>query len=320
MAHDLEMKNGQASMFYVGQTPWHNLGQRFITPPTTEDALEAANLNWEVGMRPLFNEKGVKSTHQEIYRGDSGQTLGVVGPQYHPLQNTQAFGFFNPLVQDGTLSYETAGVLQDGKKVWILAKVAGAPIEIARDDVVERYVLLSNSHDGTMAIRVGYTPIRVVCQNTLAMSINATDSKLLRIRHTTNANTALGEIRKVMLMSEGAFQTTAEQYRRLTTMSVNESDLKKYVRLVFGLKSEEDAKRESKAMERVLYLFENGRGNDLPAIKGTAWAAYQACTEYMQYEAGRSEAGRLNSLWFGQNASRNKDALNQALIIFDKAA
>lgn len=320
MAHQLEIVNNQASMFYVGETPWHKLGQHFLTPPSTDEALVAAGLNWEVQLRPLFNEQGRKSTHKEIFRCDTNTALGVVGPSYHPLQNTQAFGFFQPLVESGLLAYETAGVLQDGKKVWILAKVAGDPMQIAKDDIVDRYVLLSNSHDGTMAIRVGYTPIRVVCNNTLTMALGSTDSQLLRIRHTTNATTALAEIQKVMKVADASFEATAEQFRRLTQLQVNEKDLDKYIRIVFDLKSEEDQKRESKILGRVIELFEGGRGNDLPSIKGTAWAAYQGVTEYLQYEAGKSEESRLNSLWFGQNAARNKKALNQALIIFDKAA
>lgn len=315
MAHELEIINNEASMFYTGATPWHRLGQRFLQPPTTEEALEAAKLNWDVGLRPLFNEYGSRSTHQETFRVDTGDVLGVVGPNYHPLQNTQAFNFFNPLVEDGTLSYETAGVMAGGKRVWILAKAKGDPMEIARNDIVERYVLLSNSHDGTMAIRVGYTPIRVVCANTLAMAIGATDSKLLKVRHTSNAQLALEEIRNAMVVAENAFKVTAEQYKLLTKYQVNEGDIKKYVEVVFGLKPEEERKREAKSLTRVLDLFTDGRGQDNPAVRGTVWALYNGVTEYLQHEAGRSDEGRLNSLWFGPNASRNKKALEAALLI-----
>lgn len=314
MAHELEIINGEASMFYVGSAPWHQLGHRFITPPTTEEALEAARLNWEVGMRPLFNEHGKMSTHKETFRADTMETLGVVGPRYHPLQNTQAFGFFDPLIQDGTLSYETAGALNDGRRVWILAKVKMDNMVITKDDEVESYVLLSNSHDGTMAIRVGYTPIRVVCQNTLSMAIGSQDSRLLRINHTTNADKALAEIRKAMTVANQGFQATAEQYRMLAKYQVSAADLKKYVQIVFDLVDEEERKRDSKVESRVISLFEGGRGNDMPGVKGTLWAAYNAATEYMQYEAGRSVSGRLNSLWFGPNAARNKKALETAMI------
>lgn len=316
MAHELEIgQNGQASMIYVGETPWHKLGQRFITPPTTEEVLAGAKLDWEVGTRPLFNEHGVLSTHKETFRKDTGATLGVVGPRYHPLQNTQALNFFDPLVKDGSITYETAGVLNDGKRVWILAKVKREAMVIAKDDLVESYVLLSNSHDGTMAIRVGYTPIRVVCQNTLTMAVGAADSKLLKVTHTTNAERALTEIRKAMVLAEKGFQATAEQFKLLAKYQVNEADLKQYVQVVFDLADESERKRASKAEEAVIRLFESGRGNDLQSIKGTAWAMYNAATEYMQYEAGNSESGRLSSLWFGPNAARNKKALQSAILI-----
>lgn len=315
MAHQLQIVGNEAAMFYVGQTPWHGLGYHFVAPPTTAEALDAAKLNWEVGMRPLFNEHGVASTHRETFRSDTGATLGVVGPRYHPLQNTQAFNFFDPLVQDGTLAYETAGVLNDGKRVWILAKVAGAPMEIVKNDAVERFVMLSNSHDGSMAIRVGFTAIRVVCANTLAMAHAAADAKLLRINHTTNADVALGEIRKAMNVAGRSFQATAEQYRLLAKYQVNASDIKKYVQIVFDLKADEDRVRDSKVEGRIFQLFESGKGMDISGVKGTAWAMYQAVTEYLTHEAGRSVGGRFDSLYFGQNANRNKKALELAVLV-----
>jgi phage/plasmid-like protein (TIGR03299 family) len=316
----LESTNGQVSTFFVGAPPWHRLGHRFIEPPTTDEALDAAKMDWEVAMRPLFNEFNDRSTHQEIFRKDNGKVLGVVGPKYHPLQNTQAFGWFEPLIQEGILQYETAGVLQDGKKVWILAKAAGDPLEIARDDTVDRYVLLSNSHDGTLAIRIGFTPVRVVCWNTLSAAIGIEDSKLIRVRHTANAAQVLEKIRKIMSFADSTFQATAEQFRYLTKAQVNAADIRKYVNVVFDLKPEDERKREPAVIADVFHLFENGKGNDLPAIKGTAWALYNAVTERMTHHSGRSDEGRLNSLWFGPNATRNKVALEQAIKIVEAKA
>lgn len=315
MAHQLEVINGAGSMFFVGETPWHKLGIQLEGNVTTEQALKAAKLDWDVGMRPLFNELGTKSTHRETFRMDTGAVLGVVGPRYHPLQNTAAFNFFEPLVNDGTLAYETAGVLNDGKRVWILAKVKRSPMQIVKGDEVEAYVLLSNSHDGTMAIRVGFTPIRVVCSNTLAIAHDIKDSKLLRITHSTGAETALAEIRKTMQMAERGFTATAEQFRLLARHQVNAADLKKYIQVVFDLKDEAERGRDSTIEASVIRLFEGGRGNNAPGVAGTVWAAYNAVTEYMQYEAGRNEGSRLNSLWFGTNAGRNKKALESAVLI-----
>jgi len=317
MSHELQNEN---DMFYVGETPWHRLGTRLIEPPTTEEALKLANMDWTVDMRPLFNEHGDQSTHREIFRMDTNTTLGVVGPAYHPLQNTKAFGWFDPLIQDGTLKYETAGVLSGGKKVWILAKVAGDPIEIVKNDAIERYVLLAHAHDGTLAIRIGFTPIRVVCQNTLQASMESTGSKLIRVRHTANADTVLDKIRDTMVMADGIFRTTAEQYQFLTKIQVTEKDVRKYVETVFDLKNEEDRKRDSKLLENVVTLFTDGKGQDIPGVRGTLWAAYNAVTEQITHHSGRSDEGRLNSQWFGPNAARNKMALDYAIEIANKKA
>lgn len=316
MAHEIDMSNGRPNMFYVGAAPWHGLGTRFIeAPKTTEEAMRAGGLAWEVQMRPLFNEMQQLSTHKETFRADTGARLGVVGPKYVPFQNLQAFSFFDPLIQDGSLVYETAGSLQGGRKVWVLAKAKGDAIDIVPGDAVERYVLLSNSHDGTLAIRVGFTPIRVVCQNTLAMSMANKDSKLLRVRHTTNVDDALEQIRDIMNVADASFVATSEQFKALARCNVNAADVRKYVEKVFGIKSEEEATRESKTLATVIALFEGGRGADL-GVKGTAWKLYNAAQEAMQYELGRTPEGRLTSLWFGQNAKRNRDALEVAVEMF----
>ena len=321
MAHMLEQAN---DMMYVDPTgnnaPWHHLGTRLIEAPNTEQALKTSHMDWQVNMRPLFNEFGDQSTHRETFRADNGKVLGVVGPNYVPLQNTEAFSFFDPLIQDGTLQYETAGILQGGKKVWILARTASKETEVAKDDVVRNYVLLSNSHDGTMAIRVGFVGIRVVCWNTLSMAIESEDSKLIRIRHTTNSARVIEEIRKIMVVSESAFQTTIKNYKKLTKCQVSLADIKQYVTVVFGLKEESERKREPESLTKIIDLFEHGRGNDLPSIKGSAWALYNASAEYAQYFQGRTEESRLNNIWFGQGFSRNKVALQTALELVEKKA
>lgn len=327
MAHQLvgiNRSTGEAPMFYVGDVPWHRLGKRFEEAPTTEVALKAAGLDWQVGMRPLFNELGRQSSHRETFRQDTGSVLGVVGPRYHPLQNDKAFGIFDPLVQDGSICYETAGSLQAGKKVWILAKAAGGDIEIAKGDAIQRYLLLSNSHDGTMAIRMGFTPIRVVCSNTLSAAIGAEDSALIRVRHHAGAVNALENLRDIMDVANATFEATAEQYRRLAQCQVNAADIRRYVKVVFGL-TEVDADSTAKVNEmigQIIPLFEKGRGNDIASIKGSAWALYNATTEYLQYvKKARTDESRLTSLWFGDSAVLNRRALANAVdLMVEKAA
>jgi phage/plasmid-like protein (TIGR03299 family) len=307
MAHELE------SMFYVGKTPWHGLGERLIEVPTTEQAIIAAGLNWEVGLQPLFLEDGTQVPANGVVRQSDNKVLGVVGERYKPLQNQDAFSWFNPFVEAGLVELETAGSLSEGRKVWILARIKGDPLEIAKGDPIERFVLLSNSHDGTQAIRVGYTPIRVVCANTLAMSHNSESSQLIRVRHTGKAITDLENLRKIMAVANSSFEATAEQMRRLTNRTINQNDLKKYIVKVLGLEKSENDELSSRAeniVNNVIALVEHPTNH---ASRGTVWAAYNAVTHYLSHQAGRSNDSRYASLWFGQGANTNIKAFNEAI-------
>lgn len=319
MAHEIE------SMFFVHETPWHRLGTRLEAPPTTREAIVAAGLDWEIGMKPLVTADGEPVTHRATYRKSDGAILGVVGPAWVPLQNTEAFSFFDPFLAAGEAALETAGSLREGKRVWVLAKMNRAPSVIVpkADDVVEKFILLSNSHDGSLAVRVGFTPIRVVCANTLSMAMGDTASKLIRVRHQKNMERTLAAVRDVMNTANGAFEATAEQYRRLARTSIVADDLKRYVQLVFSPNKARviverpandtgDETEKSRMFDTIAKLFENGRGNTLVGVRGTLWAAYNAVTEYVSHERGKSDETRLNAL-FNDGAQLNQRALDVAL-------
>lgn len=344
MAHELEVRNGKASMFYVGETPWHGLGTKIEGRPTSAEAIKAAGLDWEVHQRPVFladpdpsdPEKlvlGAQAPAQANYRADTGEILGVVGPAWKPLQNAKAFEFFDAFVGAGQAAYETAGALRGGRRVWVLAEILSDPVVVLPGDEVRKYLLLSNSHDGSMAIRVGYTPIRVVCANTLAAAIDkkSSASKLIRIRHHGSVDKALEKIRDVMNVVDRTFQATADQYRALAKAGCDDADLKKYVNLVFapervkkaiGLQAaewvEEELSQEmadaageldSNVYPKVRELFEAGRGVEVKGVRGTLWGAYNAISEYIVHERGKDAATRLDSAWFGQGFAQNQKAL-----------
>jgi phage/plasmid-like protein (TIGR03299 family) len=332
MSHQVE------SMFYVGETPWHKLGVALPEAPTTREAIVAAGLDWEVGLKPLVTCDGESVDHRASYRVSDGKILGVVGPAWQPLQNTSAFSFFDPFLAGGEARLETAGSLCEGRRVWILAALNRDPSVIVpqSDDVVRKYILLSNAHDGTLAIKVGFTPVRVVCANTLAMAHDDKASRLLRIRHTKNSADALAAVRDVMNTANQTFEATAEQYRLLAKKDVVEADLKAYVNRVFAPRrveaaaakrrtsmvlasapiildaefiDDEDASLKSRVFPAVRELFEKGRGNQLPGVRGTMWAAYNSITEYLAYGRGKDSDKRLNEAWFGTGAMLNARAL-----------
>lgn len=306
MSHELE------SIMYVGETPWHKLGKRFIEAPSLDEAIIAAGLDWKVGLRDLFTTDQVQVPAKATVRESDGRILGVVGNGYHPLQNSEAFKFFEPFVNSGLVTIETAGSLRHGQRVFILAKIQSEDSVIVKqsDDRISKYVLLSNSHDGTLAVRVGFTGIRVVCANTMAMAHSDKASKLIRVRHSSKVVQNLDSIREIMNLANQEFEATAEQFRELASKQINSQDLEKYVKTIFATPGSE--KGGERVLAQVIPLFEHGRGNDLTGVKGTYWAAYNSVNEYLQYVRG-SEDNRLDSMWFGQSATLNKKALDIAL-------
>jgi len=335
MAHEIEVVDGKAKMIFVGDVPWHGLGTKFELAPSIEEAIKAAGLDWEVVKQSLV----IKGTDTDVpavalTRKTDNRILGVVGPDWNPLQNTKAFEFFKPFIDSKQAEINTAGSLKNGQRVFILAKLNRDPMQIVGDDIVEKYILLSNSHDGTQAIRVGFTPVRVVCANTLAMAHGSNASKLIRVRHTKNMEISLDKIQDTMNLANAEFEATAEQYRAMAKTGLNTEDLKRFVKLVFHkAKSEMEKKiveaggvaEESTGGERIfdkiVPLFEKGRGNDMVGVKGTLWAAYNAVTEYIQYERGNNKETRLDQTWFGQGYILNQRALEVARTEFlNKAA
>jgi len=311
MAHQVE------SMFAVGATPWHGLGQVLEEAPTISEAIELSGLNWDVGVKDLFTAEGedASSLARVTYRKDTGRLLGAVGPRYIPMQNRDAFDWFQPFVDAGECEMHTAGSLCDGEKVWVLAKLNRENSEVVPGDEVAKFILLSNSHNGTTALRIGYTPIRVVCANTMAAAHSCTASKLLRVRHTRNAAAALDKIRDIMDNINADFNATAEQYQFLARKQVHRGDLEKYVKVCLGLdkKADDEIKTRSKNIIADILARFDAPKQRLPGIQGTWWAAYNAYNEYLNYEKGRNTNNRMDSLWFGTGVKDNSDALQNAI-------
>jgi phage/plasmid-like protein (TIGR03299 family) len=302
-------------MMFVGATPWHGLGNKVDADISVEDAIVAAGLDWEVGLKDLQTVDGVPVSHRATYRKTDGSILGVVGPRYTPLQNKDSFDWFQPFIDAGECGIHTAGSLHSGQKVWVLAQLNRDSSEIVPGDDVSKFILLSNSHDGTTAIRVGYTPIRVVCVNTLAMAHNNKSSQLIRIRHTRSSKNNLEQVRDIMDNINAQFEATAEQFRFLASKNFNQGDIRRYVKTMLGIEGtvDDDIKtRTRNIMDEILALVE-GPKQSATNVRGTWWAAYNGYNEYLNYNKGRTEDNRLDSLWFGANANDNIKALEKAM-------
>src|SRR5262249_55530542 len=155
---------------------------------------------------------------------------------------------------------------------------------------VQKFVLLSHGHDGSLAVRVGFTPIRVVCANTLAMAHGCDASKLIRLKHTKDLQQNLENVREVMNLANQQFKATAQQYRLLARKSINQADLRRYVKKV--LKVDDDNKittRTQNIINEIIGRSESGKGNDLPSVRGTYWTAYNGVNEWLAYERGHNQ-------------------------------
>jgi phage/plasmid-like protein (TIGR03299 family) len=328
MAHQVE------KMMYVGETPWHGLGVKLTTPPaTTEEAIKVAGLDWVVRKEQLFLKDGREVPRFATVRSTDNKILGTVGAGYRVMQNRAFAQFFDPFLESGHATIETAGSLRGGSRVWMMAKIKKPDSVIVKkaDDRVAKYLLLAQGHDGSLATFVGLTPTRVVCQNTLSAVVPAaagvkqradvSANGTLRIRHTANAEAMLLEVKETIDRAERDFEKAAEFFRSLAGKNVRSAKkLREYVDAVFpptaSKKREEAEEAGEKVEDRMLFsqveaLFQKGRGNDLPGVKGTAWAAYNAVTEYLTWERGKNQDQRLQNV-FLPGSSFPKRAIEMA--------
>jgi len=313
MSHQVE------NMFSVKEVPWHKLGKVIAAAPSIAEGIKLAGLNWGVTKTPMYLADGRLCDTSAIIRNTDGAKLGEVGKVYTPLQNEKAFDFFQPFVDSGEVTLETAGSLDGGRKIWVLAQLNRNPMEIAPNDLVRKYLLLTNRHDGIASAMVGFSPIRVVCANTLASAINATDAALLRVRHTAKIEIALEKVREMVNVANQQFEATGEQYKAMVRCGVNEADLKTFVREVFYPKfsAEEITERQQTRLtgltENITKLFETGFGADLSGSRGTMWGLYNGVTQYLSHEAKDDADKRADSLWFGQSKDINARAMKVAV-------
>lgn len=318
MAHLVEQ------MFSVKETPWHGLGHIVQEAPDSEEAIRIAGLNWTVSKRDVYMDDYVESPtskilvpgYKAITRDTDGRVFNVMSDGYEPLQNSKAFEFFDKFVSAGLARYETAGSLDEGAKIWVLASLKKDPIVVGKDDTVKKFLMLSNGHDGSMAVRVGFTPIRVVCANTLRVSHESKSSHLIRVSHTKSVTENVERLFSAINIANETFETTGELYRKMAATGVTRADLDEYVKVVFNTKKIADPEsrkfRELKLVEAITKNFETGRGAELKTANGTVWGLYNAVSEYLSYDRGYEQSNRLKALWFGHSANYNQKALEVA--------
>ncbi len=331
MAHELEIRNGEASMFYVGAPPWHKLGTPLSKPATAADAIRLAKLDWTVHKVPLYaNDGKVKQLLAKTYgvvRSDMWgkqdcPVLGIVGEAYTPLQNAEAFSFFDPIVGKNAAIYHTAGVLGGGERIWILAKLP-TDIVVKGDDVAEKYLLLANSHDGQSSVQVKFTPIRVVCQNTLTMALS--EGRTIRVAHTKDMADRLERARHMLGIIERRYEGIGATFQQMCKVQVDRERLSGYLTTVFPDPTDQDDEAALRRVQhnRLLaeYFFDQGKGNNVVGVRGTLWAAYNGVTELVDHRQTKQSADRrLDSVWFGDGYSTKARAFRFAKDLLQQLA
>lgn len=310
MAHNLEQRDGQASMFYTGDVPWHQLGRHLNKPATAADAMGAARLNYNVVKRPMkaiINGRQYSDVPNAFatVRTDTNQVLGVVGARYEPVQNSEAFNFFDPLVDRDEAIYHTAGVLGRGEKIWLLAKLPDYIKVGPKKDPVEKFVLLYNSHDGSSHIRVKMTPIRVVCNNTLTAALSGTESEV-RIKHTQSAQDKLQEAHQILGLTNQLYAQLDFIFNRMALRKVTGSQLVEYVKMLIPDNPQaENNTRTDNMRKHIIGLHDTV--HDASMHRGNLFGAFNAVTEFVDHYGGSKDASKqLRSIWFGGSGEQLK--------------
>lgn len=315
MAHMIEMIDGKASMAWAGETPWHGLGTQVSNDLTPEQMLKAADLDWKVVPVPAYATIGgeqVDIGRSALVRDRDNKVLDVITNDWVPNQNSDAFDFFNDFVAAGEMEMHTAGSLRDGQLVWALAKVKDG-FELFNGDAVESYLLFTNPHKYGSSIDVRFTPIRVVCNNTLSLSLSRDANQVVKVSHRNEFN---GDNVKEMLgVAKEKLQSYKEMATYLGSKRFTDENVVDYFKRVFPVSG---AKKElSKNAEIALNIIDQQPGAEF--AEGTWWQAFNAVTFMTDHVIGRSADTRLQSAWYGYNKGLKTRALETAVEMADAA-
>jgi phage/plasmid-like protein (TIGR03299 family) len=312
-----ERSNGKAEMAYVGETPWHGLGQR-LTPDAGLDVwLQAAGMDWRI-QRSRIRYVSDEGTHileddHVLFRSDTKQPLGIVSKGYKVVQPREVLEFFADLLPVG-YKLETAGTLHGGKKFWALASIGEDAIVIGKDQM-RGYLLLVSSADGSVRTTAKPTAVRVVCQNTLSLSWGDYRTSIVAVSHRSKFDA--NAVKDKLGLARGHFHAFMKQTRLLAAKPVTKDVASDFIGGLLtetGLVSKKDV-AQSRPFREMFRLFDgDGRGSTLEGVDGTLWGLVNSVTEYVDHHArAASQNNRLDSAWFGRGDDIKTKAMIRAL-------
>jgi len=325
MAHEIAIIDGVASMAYTNNdTPWHGLGQNVDPNASIEEWQKAAGLDFKYDRSPVSFQNGIVMNDgvvtpkfyafedkHVLYRSDTLQPMSVVSSRYKTVQPDEVLEFFRDLVDTGGFKINTAGALREGKKIWALAEI-GESAKIVSDDKVDGYLLLATSCDGSLPTTVQFTSVRVVCANTLAMSL---DNKKNTIKIPHNTHFIPQSVKQALGIAHNNFEEFIYRTRQLAEKEVNQQTAENFLKKL--LKEDEEKVKMSRGYNTILDLFNGaGKGAKMDGVKGTAWGLLNAVTEYYDHhKPTRTNDARLDAAWFGLSADVKNEAFNLAMSI-----
>jgi phage/plasmid-like protein (TIGR03299 family) len=318
MAHLIEQ------MAYVGQTPWHGLGNQLPKQQPIEIWQREAGMDWQILESPVYfkadsiGHLGSIHSYPEqkvLYRSDTKSPLSVVSKRYHTVQPREVLEFYRDLTEVSGYELETAGVLKGGRKFWALART-GQSTALKGNDQVNGYLLLATSCDGTLATTATPTTVRVVCNNTLTIALDGT-TRAIKVPHNTRFDP--NAVKKQLGIAVSQWDDFMYRMRALAERKVQWHEALGYFMNVLCETTPTTVLPEvlpnERALRKVQSLYEGrGRGSTLESANGTAWGLLNAVTEFVDHERrARSTEYRLDSAWFGQGAQIKQRALDAAL-------
>ncbi len=334
MAHNINFneQTGKHSFFSVKEKAWHGLGQIVQDYPTSTEALKFAGLDYEVTKegiyttsyncdgQPMDFAKRIR-THFATMRKDTGDVLGIVGKDYEIVQNKDAFTFFDSIVGGDGIQYETAGALGKGERIFITAKLPDY-IKVGDDDLIEQYLFLTTSHDGFGSITAAFTPIRIVCNNTLNAAFrNCSNS--IKIRHTSNVKERLEQAHKVMGISYKLSEYLETSFNQWSKVRITDKQVMKLIQLAMVPNKEVLQDLQAGLMDDLSTCYKNmcdsvyeyamsSPTQQTETTKGTVFGAYNSVTGYFQNIRNyKNDEAKVKSLLFGGTAQqRTQKAFN----------
>lgn len=315
MAHELNINaDGTANMAYVGETPWHGLGQQLTENSPIEVWAKQAGMDYFIEEAPVEysvnDQHNVYTGKKVLFRNDSGVALSVVSDRYKVVQPLEVLEFFRNLTEQHGWQLETAGVLYQGQKYWALART-GSEVRVMGQDLLKGYVLLATSCDGTLRTLAKRTAIRVVCNNTLSYAAGNAEPEI-RVSHSSKFDATA--VQNELGIGD-AWEEFASNAAELAKRKVTNQEAVHYVLSLFGDVTKPIEQQTSiNTIAKVLQLFDGrGKGSDLASARGTAWGLQNAASEYVLWHKGRDASRRMDNGWFGKGDQLITESYTKAL-------